>query len=367
MIASTNKPESWQAQLKNAIRSPDELAAYLGLPDGALSHSPEAAADFPLLVPRAFAARMEGGNPDDPLLRQVLVSPEETLPRAGYNGDPLGERSLQSDSRGLLQKYQGRALLIATGHCAVNCRYCFRREFPYAENRLSQATRLQQVQHLLRDEGLKELILSGGDPLLLSDAQLAEIAALLKAAPHRVTLRVHTRLPIVIPERVTAGLLESLTGSGMRSVVVLHCNHSKEIDASVCRALKHLRDAGITVLNQAVLLKGVNDNATVLAQLSDALFDAGVLPYYLHLLDPVAGAAHFEVSAERARRIVGELAAQRPGYLVPKLAVEVPGACSKQELAPIYPTGDPAGDQPVSPPPSPPPSAPRCPPSRKHL
>jgi EF-P beta-lysylation protein EpmB len=326
----------WSEQLRDAIRSTDELAAELGLEPRELPVAEAAQGAFPLLVPRAFAARMRRGDRNDPLLRQVLVAAEEERSVAGFDTDPVGELSRYADEPGLLQKYSGRALLIATGHCAINCRYCFRRHYPYGEQALTRGERLARIDELVEDESIGEIILSGGDPLLLADRELAAIARRIAGAPRPITLRVHTRLPVVIPDRITAGLLAALATEELRSVVVLHSNHAQEIDTNTAAAIRRMREAGITVLNQAVLLAGVNDDPHTLARLSDALFAAGALPYYLHQLDPVAGAAHFAVDDARARRIAGELAELRPGYLVPRLTREVAGAGSKRILAPLY-------------------------------
>lgn len=332
--------ETWQEQLQNAIRRPEDLADVLGIPRDRLPYAAQADRDFPLLVPRAFVQRMRRGDPADPLLVQVLATREELDTAPGFSRDPVAEQSRYAQQQGLIQKYTGRALLILTGSCAVNCRYCFRRHYPYGDNALSSAERRARVDALLQDPSIGEIILSGGDPLLLGDGGLASISDQIAASRRRVTLRIHTRLPVVIPDRVTASLLQALTRPGMPVVVVLHSNHPAEIDAATAAAIGALRAAGHTVLNQSVLLKGVNDDAQTLGELSDRLFAAGALPYYLHMLDKVAGAAHFDVTEERARRLLGELAACRPGYLVPRLAVEVPGASSKRELAPIYEHGD---------------------------
>jgi EF-P beta-lysylation protein EpmB len=329
--------EDWREQLRDAIRAPAELAALLGLSLQELGYSSGADTDFPLLVPRAFAARMRRGDASDPLLRQVLPAIAETQAAPGFGDDPVGEQALHGNERGVLRKYRGRALLITTGQCAVNCRYCFRRHYPYGDDAVSRSERLATVRRLAADPELRELILSGGDPLLHSDRHIAEIAAALADCGQPRTLRIHTRLPVVIPERVTPALLQALTRRGISAVVVLHANHPREIDGATAASIGALRDAGIMVLNQAVLLAGINDDAGVLAELSDVLFAAGALPYYLHLLDRVAGAAHFDLPEDRARCLVGEVAAMRPGYLVPRLVVEVPGASSKRELAPTYP------------------------------
>ncbi|MFT4767897.1 MAG: EF-P beta-lysylation protein EpmB [Glaciecola sp.] len=330
--------ETWQEQLQGAIRTPADLAAAVGISLEALPYSLAADNAFPLLVPKVFAARMEQGNAADPLLRQVLAAHDETEITAGYSNDPLAETSLYAGTPGLLQKYSGRALLVVTGQCAVNCRYCFRRDYPYSDNAQSSAERLSTIDQLLEDASIGEIILSGGDPLLLPDEQLAAIAQRIAQHERDLTLRIHTRLPIVIPDRVTDTLLQALSQTTLRVVLVLHSNHPNEIDEPTAAALKRLRNANITVLNQSVLLAGVNDNAQVLATLSDRLFAAGALPYYIHMLDKVRGAAHFDVPEERSRQLLGELSALRPGYLVPKLAVERPGAASKRQLAPIYPS-----------------------------
>jgi len=327
----------WQSQLRAAIADPAELAAALGLDPTLFGDSAGASADFALRVPRPFVARMRRGDPQDPLLRQVMAAGAELAEAPGFTDDPVGEVAGANPRPGIVRKYPGRALLLVAGGCAVNCRYCFRRHFPYAENALGRAERDEALAWLAGEDDIEELILSGGDPLLAGDRFLAELVDALDALPRLRTLRVHTRLPVVIPDRVTPGLLDVLDHDRLNTVVVLHANHGNELDEAVRAACARLRARGITLLNQAVLLAGVNDSADALAGLSDALFDAGVLPYYLHLLDPVRGAAHFQVPAARARALVGELATRRPGYLVPRLVTELPGAASKRELAPAYP------------------------------
>lgn len=331
--------ESWQTQLQNAIRTPQALASAIGLDPSSLEYSRDADGQFPLLVPRAFADRMRPGDPLDPLLRQVLATPQEMQPAKGYGSDPVAEVSHYGGTPGVLEKYRDRALMVLTGQCAINCRYCFRRHYPYSENAQSSAERRRALAALLDNSDLKELILSGGDPLVLPDTQIASISDQIAATAKKVTLRIHTRLPIVIPDRVTHELIAALQRPGMPVVVVLHSNHPNEIDQATRRSIQKLVVAGFTVLNQAVLLAGVNDDSQTLAQLSDKLFSAGALPYYLHTLDKVSGAAHFDLPESLARKLVGELAAIRPGYLVPKLMVEVPGAASKHEIAPDYSSG----------------------------
>lgn len=321
----------WQREMARAVRDPEELLALLDLPPEVVG--PRAGADaarrqFPLRVPRGFVARMRRGDRHDPLLAQVLATAAEAEPVPGYGRDPLAEAGT-APVPGVLHKYRGRALLVATGACAVHCRYCFRRHFPYGDEGLDRAGWDAAVDYIAGDPEIREVILSGGDPLSLADHHLADLASRLEAVPHVVRLRLHTRLPVVLPERVDGALLAWLTGGRLRPVVVVHANHANEIDRSVAAAFGRLREAGVPLLNQSVLLAGVNADADALADLSEALFDAGALPYYLHLLDPVAGAAHFAVGEERARHLVRELADRLPGYLVPKLVREVPGAASK--------------------------------------
>ena len=319
---------NWHKALAAAIRDPDELCDVLRLPDRIREPARRAARQFPLLVPRGFVARMKPGDPDDPLLRQVLPigAEEESVP--GYSIDPLAERA-SAATPGMLQKYPGRALLVMTGACAVHCRYCFRRHFPYDESPRKLSDWAEALAHLEADETIHEVLLSGGDPLTRTDAWLAEFARRLAAIKHVRRLRLHTRLPIVLPERVNDELLSWLTGTRLAPFVVVHCNHPAELDGPTRRALARLVDAGVPVLNQAVLLRGVNDDADTLAELCERLVDLRVLPYYLHQLDRVSGAAQFEVGDEPAKKLVADLARRLPGYAVPRLVREIPGESSK--------------------------------------
>jgi EF-P beta-lysylation protein EpmB len=322
---------AWQRLLASAITDPAELLALLELPSELLPAARRAARDFPLRVPRGFAARMRKGDPRDPLLLQVLPLGEELREAPGFGADPLAEAGAMPVP-GVLHKYQGRALLVTGGACAVHCRYCFRRHFPYGDAAPGRGAFREALAYLAGDASLSEVILSGGDPLVLRDEQLAPLAARLAAIGHLRRLRVHSRLPVVLPERVDAGLLGWLGRGRLEAVLVIHANHPAEIDGAVLAALNRLRAAGVTVLNQAVLLRGVNDRADVLAALSGTLFGAGVLPYYLHALDRVRGAAHFEVAEADARALLDELRRRLPGYLVPRLVREVPGAPYKLPL-----------------------------------
>jgi EF-P beta-lysylation protein EpmB len=286
-------------------------------------------------VPRGFVARMRAGDPHDPLLRQVLPLDEELRPMPGFGLDAVGDGAAKA-GRGLIHKYRGRALLIATGSCAVHCRYCFRRHFPYAEETAAAAGWQDAVAAIRGDRSIKEVILSGGDPLSLATPKLAELTAQLADIPHLRRLRLHTRLPVVLPERVDRELQAWLREMPWPLAVVIHANHAQEFDAQVDAAMDRLRAAGgpkpIALLNQAVLLRGVNDDADALAALSERSFAAGVLPYYLHQLDRVQGAAHFEVSDARARALHAALRARLSGYLVPALVREVAGDSGKRPL-----------------------------------
>lgn len=308
----------------------------LGLDRRLVAPAHAAAAGFRLRVPRSYVARMRPGDPADPLLRQVLPVSAELEDIADYVSDPLGEHAALR-APGLLQKYQGRALLIATSACAVHCRYCFRREFPYSEQTDAAPRWNTALEEISRDSSLEEVILSGGDPLSLSDARLTSLTDELTKIGHLRRLRIHTRQPVVLPSRVDAGLLGWLQTLRLPVVFVLHTNHPNEIDAEVRSACAKLRSAGVTLLNQSVLLRGVNDDVDVLAELSRRLFDAGVLPYYLHVLDRVRGAAHFAIPDGEARALAGKLAARLSGYLVPRLVRELYGAPAKVTLPPQFP------------------------------
>ena len=329
------EPRTWQQELAEAITTPKELAAALGLRLEDLGAADEAGRHFPLRVPRGFVARMRRGDPGDPLLRQVLPVAAELADEAAYVSDPVGE-SAALRTPALLQKYRGRALLITTQACGVHCRYCFRREFPYAQQSGETPRWSEALAAIAADPSLEEIILSGGDPLSLSNARLENLTRALAAIPHVRRIRVHTRQPVVLPSRIDEGLLHWLRSSARPIVFVLHVNHPNELDAELAGACARLRATGVTLLNQSVLLAGINDDVRVLAALSQRLFAAGVLPYYLHALDRVRGAAHFAVADERARALAGQLAAELPGYLVPRLVREVSGAPAKVGLGATF-------------------------------
>lgn len=322
---------AWQQALAMAVRDPAELLSLLGLPGTLLEGARAAGQDFPLRVPRGYVARMHPGDASDPLLRQVLPLADETLSVAGYGIDPVGDL-MAEHSPGLLRKYQGRALLIVTGACAVHCRYCFRRHYPYQDHGLRPSRWQSALDTLHDDTSISEIILSGGDPLALGDRQLESLTTAIQAIPHIRRLRIHTRLPVVLPERIDASCLAWLAALRLPTVMVIHANHSQELDTSVMQALQAIRNTGVTLLNQTVLLRGINDAATALCRLSETLFAAGVLPYYLHQLDKVAGAAHFAVSDAQALALLESMQRQLPGYLVPKLVREAAGEPYKLPL-----------------------------------
>lgn len=321
------QPADWRRHYRDAITSPRELLDALGLAHLAV-RVPADAAGFPLRVPRAFVARMRRGDATDPLLRQVLPLHEETLAAEGFGIDAVGDMAAR-DARGLLHKYEGRALLIATGSCAVHCRYCFRRHFPYGEETAAANGWRDAIAWLEQATDIDEVLLSGGDPLSLSTAKLAELTHALRPVPHLRRLRIHTRLPVVLPARVDGELIDWLAALPWPVVMVIHANHAQELDQDVADACAALARCGARLYNQAVLLRGVNDDADALAALSHRLFDIGVQPYYLHQLDRVAGAAHFEVPDERALDLYETLRARLPGYLLPRLVREVEGASAK--------------------------------------
>jgi L-lysine 2,3-aminomutase len=333
MIAATSlsgqlKAQPWQQALADTITDPAELRVVLGLDPALLEPAFAAAGKFPLRVPRGYVARMRHGDPRDPLLLQVLPGAAELVSTPDFTTDPVGDLG-SSTAPGLLHKYSGRALVVATGACAVHCRYCFRRHFPYAEQSALRQGWQPVIARLQADPGISEVILSGGDPLSLSDRRLMQFTDELQGVRHVRRLRIHTRYPVVLPERVDAGLLKWLARVPLQKVVVIHANHANEIDEQVRRACADLASVGATLLNQSVLLAGVNDSVATLAQLSESLFAASVLPYYLHLLDKVQGAAHFDVDERRALQLHTELTARMPGYLVPRLVREIAGAPAK--------------------------------------
>ncbi len=332
----------WQRELADAIREPTELLRLLQLPDSLLEGALCSADRFPLRVTRSFLARMEQANPDDPLLRQVLPLAEEMgterdeqnrsdPPPSWGQFDPVGDQDAMA-SPGLLHKYQGRVLLVSTAACAIHCRYCFRQHFPYQQANPLGTQLPTTLAYLSQHTGIHEVILSGGDPLSLSDQRLAQITAQLATIPHLKTLRIHTRLPVVLPQRLLSGQLDWLQASRLNMVMVLHINHPNEINDEFRQALLALQGLNITLLNQSVLLRGINDSPDCLIELSQKLLECGILPYYLHQLDQVSGAAHFEVPISMGHHIVEQMRQKLPGYLVPRYVQEISGQAAKTPL-----------------------------------
>lgn len=324
---------NWRGSMKRAIRSAGELRKHLNLASPADDPNGAAGEDhgFPVFVPLEFAARMKPGDPNDPLLRQVLPLSEEAESPEGFSSDPVGDLHA-AVAPGLLHKYHGRALAITTGACGIHCRYCFRREFPYSDNS-SRGDHLDlALKYLRENDSVEEVLLSGGDPLTLTDDSVAELMQRIESIPHVRRLRWHTRMPIVIPSRVTDAWVERMQASRLTSWVVVHCNHPAELDAETGAALMRLVDAGVPVLNQAVLLRGVNDDVDVLESLCRRLIDLRVMPYYLHQLDRVRGAAHFEVDQDCGRALISQLESRLPGFAVPRFVCEQAGEASKTRL-----------------------------------
>ena len=322
---------TWQEQLATSIRDPKLLLKFLELDSSLLNGALKAHQDFPLRVPIAYLQRINKGDINDPLLLQILPLKNELIDAPGYTADPLGEQSA-NPIPGLIHKYHGRVLLIVSPNCAINCRYCFRRHFPYQDNKPGRSEWQQAIDYIAKDSSISEVIYSGGDPLAASDKQLLWLTEEIARISHVKRLRVHTRLPIVIPDRITKQCLHWLTSTRLLTSMVIHSNHPNELDDNVAQALKRLSQAGVTLLNQTVLLSGINNSVETLQQLSERLFQMGVLPYYLHQLDRIKGAAHFEVTDQEAKQIVTQLMAQLPGYLVPKLVREVPDFPNKMPL-----------------------------------
>ncbi|MFT7558302.1 MAG: EF-P beta-lysylation protein EpmB [Flavobacteriales bacterium] len=322
---------SWQEELASLIKDPETLFKRLNLDESRLPEAIEAHKLFPVRTTESFLRRIKHGDIHDPLLRQILPLGAELNTPDNYSKDPLAEE-LYNPSPGIVHKYQGRVLLIASGQCAINCRYCFRREFDYGGNKLDKAAWRQSLDYIQDRSDINEVILSGGDPLSLSDKALKQHIHDIEKIPHIKRLRIHTRMPVVLPSRISPDLLSALESTRLHCIVVIHCNHPQEVDEELSQSLIKLKNSCKAVLNQAVLLAGVNDSASTLYKLSERLFECGVLPYYLHTLDKVAGAAHFDVSDKRAASLIDELRDQAPGYLVPKLVREIAGKNAKTPL-----------------------------------
>lgn len=323
--------QTWQQHLASAIRTGRELLHILDLEESELADQLGGEKDFPVLVPRAFVELMEPGNCKDPLLVQVLGIQEEEQQVAGYVTDPLAEQAANVRT-GVVHKYKGRVLLIAAGACAINCRYCFRRHFPYADNRVGRNQWQQALEYVAGDSSISEVILSGGDPLLLDDPAMQLLCEQIADIAHVRRLRIHSRLPVVIPQRLTSVLEKMLANSRLQTTLVLHINHPRELSRELVQRLDCLRRQGVTLLNQTVLLAGVNDDGPLLCELSEQLFAAGVLPYYLHRPDRVQGTHHFSVEQERIVEVYRHMKEHLPGYLLPRLVCEEPGQPHKTQL-----------------------------------
>jgi len=322
---------SWQKVTANAVEDVQTLASLLDLDLNTLQ-SKTGESEFKLKVPLTFVARMRKGDPRDPLLLQVLPQELENVNEPMFSKDPLDEKAYNVQP-GLVHKYEGRVLLTAAVSCPINCRYCFRRHFPYEQNRLTPNTWAPALDYIRNDRSIKEVILSGGEPLLLNDKMFEQLLWQIESIDHVKNIRIHSRFPIAVPQRLTSSLCARLISSRCRIALVLHANHPNEINAQVKQYLQPLTESSVTLLNQSVLLNGINDDVTTLSELSEKLYDAGVLPYYLHATDPVQGTTHFQVADDKARRLASHLSHLLPGYLLPTLVREVSNKPAKTRLA----------------------------------
>lgn len=320
--------QRWRQQLAQSFRTPQALLEHLQFEEQQVVELSASDQGFGTLVPQAYANRMQPAHRHDPLLLQVLPQAAEALSAPGFVTDPLAEADF-NPSPGVVHKYHGRALLVAAGHCAINCRYCFRRHYPYDEQQRSRSQWQESLAHLADDKDLEEIILSGGDPLALTNNVLFALLDEIEALPQVQRLRIHSRLPVVLPARITSALCQRLVNSRLQVVMVMHCNHAQEIDKEVSAACQQLQAAGVSLLNQSVLLQSINADSESLIDLSKGLFKAGVLPYYLHLPDHVAGTQHFFVEREQGQELHREMQVKLPGYLVPRLVKEEPGMAHK--------------------------------------
>ena len=321
---------SWQKDLRQVITDPKQLLSLLEIDSSEYLQHFKAKKLFPVRVPLPYIKRMKKNDIHDPLLKQVMPLSSEFVISDGFNTDPLQEHDTVAE--GLLHKYKNRVLMIVKAGCAINCRYCFRRHFPYQENSPNKKRWQQALNYIANQKDISEVIFSGGDPLMASDEHLTWLVEQIEIIPHVKRLRIHTRLPLVIPSRITNGLVNLLSNTSLKATMVLHINHSNEIDDEFAQAIEPLRNARIPLFNQSVMLNGVNDNAKTLCNLSEKMFDIGIIPYYLHLFDPVQGAAHFDVNEERAVSIANEMLASLPGFLMPKLVREIAGQTNKTPI-----------------------------------
>lgn len=333
VIAPSKNPPDWQLELAQAVKDPLELLRCLGLDTqpGLVEAALKASQLFPLKVTLSYLSRIRKGQIDDPLLRQVLPLSDEMGDQPGFTDDPVGDLNAMQ-APGLLHKYHGRALLITTGACAIHCRYCFRRAFPYQSGNSCKDHNLSALAYLKEHPDIREIILSGGDPLTLSDRRLSELVFALAQIPHIKRIRIHSRLPVVLPSRINADLINAITHPHLQTIMVIHCNHPNEIDDHVHTGLCKLNAQKMPIFNQSVLLRGVNDSVETLALLSEKLFESHAIPYYLHQMDKASGTAHFEVSLQKAVTLMEELRRCLPGYLLPRLVQEIAGEPAKVPL-----------------------------------
>lgn len=321
---------SWQKDLRQVITDPEKLLSLLDIDTSKYLQHFKAKKLFPVRVPLPYVQRIKKGDFNDPLLKQVMPLSSEFVMSDGFFNDPLEEHDTVAE--GLLHKYKNRVLMIVKAGCAINCRYCFRRHFPYQENSPNKKRWQEALNYITDNKDISEVIFSGGDPLMASDEHLTWLVNQIELIPHVKRLRIHTRLPLVIPNRITKGLVKLLSDTSLKATMVLHINHANEIDSDFAKAMELLRNAHIPLFNQSVLLSGVNDNAKALISLSEKMFDIGIIPYYLHLFDPVQGAAHFDVSEEKAISIVNRMLASLPGFLMPRLVREIAGQTNKTPI-----------------------------------
>jgi len=331
-LEKTSSPPLWQQELQSAFTNLRDLCQFLELPIDDIAQHNVASDKFPLLVTRSYAERIKKADWFDPLLRQILPSAYELKQPPGFLSDPVGDTQATA-LPGLIHKYHGRILVIATGACAIHCRYCFRREFPYSDNSVNRSQIDSINTYLQQNTDVSEVILSGGDPLTLGETKFRDLFNSLINNPQVKRLRIHTRLPIVLPSRITTDLLDTFSSTNKHVIIVIHANHANELTTDVADALFALKSAGVTLLNQTVLLNGVNNDPSSLIRLSQRLFDCHTLPYYLHVLDKVAGAAHFDCSLSDIHATYQEVQRQLPGYLVPKLVKEEAGQPYKTLLS----------------------------------
>lgn len=331
VIVQSDSTPSWQEEIAQSLRTTEDLAQILELSTDSISARRAGEQQFPIRVTTSYLQRIERGNHDDPLLKQIMPAADEMAVVDGYGTDPVGD-SGATCGNGVMQKYHGRVLLMTTSACGIHCRYCFRRHYPYRDNILSVSNIMDALEQIRADQSIHEVILSGGDPLMLSNNRLEKIISGLETIPHLRTLRIHSRMVVILPSRIDASLLKLLQDTRLNVVMVIHSNHPNELDSGVETSLRAIADAKITLLNQSVLLKGVNDQVSILESLSQRLFECGVLPYYIHMLDRVRGSHHFEVLENTASLLLEELGRLLPGYLVPRLVREIEGEPRKTPI-----------------------------------